>query len=142
MPKQKDLVAKARIKVRFNECDPLGIVWHGNYLKYFEEAREAFGEKYNFDYYSFYHKGYSTPLIHSEATYKKPLRYRDIAIVEIHFKKTEAAKIIFHYKITNEANGDLICSGSTTQVFVTNGTMELSLIVPDFISEWMKEVGL
>ena len=83
-----------------------------------------------------------TPLIHSEATYKKPLRYRDVALVEVHFKKTDAAKIIFHYTVKNEATGELICTGSTTQVFVTNGTMELSLIVPDFINAWMKEMGL
>jgi len=141
-PKHKDLIATARITVKFNECDPLGIVWHGNYLKYFEEGREAFATKYNFDYYSFYNKGYSTPLIHAETTFKKPLRYRDVALVEVHFKKTDAAKIIFHYNVKNEATGELICTGSTTQVFVTNGTMELSLIVPDFINVWMKEMGL
>jgi acyl-CoA thioester hydrolase len=142
MSKTKDLVATARITIRFNECDPLGIVWHGNYLKYFEEGREAFATKYKFDYYDFYNKGYSTPIIHAEATYKKPLRYRDVAIVEVHYKKTDAAKIIFHYTIKNEATGELICTGSTTQVFVTNGSMELSLIVPDFITTWMKDVGL
>ncbi|MCW3125494.1 MAG: 4-hydroxybenzoyl-CoA thioesterase [Bacteroidetes bacterium] len=141
MTKSKELKASAKIKVRFNECDPLGIVWHGNYLKYFEEGREAFGEKYNFDYYDFYNKGYSTPVIHAETTFKKPLRYKDTAIVEVHFIRTEAAKIIFHYKIKNEA-GDVICTGSTTQVFVTNGSMELSLTVPDFITDWMQEVGL
>lgn len=139
--KAKELKAVARIKVRFNECDPLGIVWHGNYLKYFEEARDAFAEKYGFDLYSFYQKGYSTPLIHSESTYKRPLRYKDVAFVEAHYIKTDAAKIIFHYKIKNEA-GDLICTGSTTQVFVTNGAMELALTVPDFVTEWMHQVGL
>ena len=142
MTKTKDLTATARVTVKFNECDPLGIVWHGNYLKYFEEGREAFATKYNFDYYDFYNKGYSTPLIHAETVFKKPLRYRDVALIEVHYKKTDAAKIIFHYIITNEATGELVCSGSTTQVFVTNGSMELSLIVPDFIAKWMKEVGL
>jgi acyl-CoA thioester hydrolase len=141
MNKSKELVATTRITVRFNECDPLGIVWHGNYLKYFEEGREAFATRYNFDYYSFYNKGFSTPVIHAETHFKRPLRYRDTAVVEVHYHKTDAAKIIFHYVIRNEA-GEVICTGSTTQVFVTNGTMELSLTVPDFITEWMREVGL
>ncbi len=139
--KTKELKAVARIKVRFHECDPLGIVWHGNYLKYFEDARDAFAEKYGFDLYSFYERGYATPLIHSEATYKRPLRYKDVAFVEAHYIRTDAAKIIFHYKIKNES-GDLICTGSTTQVFVTNGAMELALTVPDFINDWMQQVGL
>ena len=140
--KHKELVATARITVRFSDCDPLGIVWHGNYLKYFEDGREAFATKYNFDYHYFYDQGYSTPLVHAESTFKRPLRYRDVALVEVHFKKTDAAKIIFHYTMKLESTGEVICTGSTTQVFVTNGNMELSLIVPDFITDWMKEVGL
>ena len=38
------------ITVRFSETDPLGIVWHGNYIKYFEDGREAFGRKYRISY--------------------------------------------------------------------------------------------
>lgn len=140
--KGRELLATAHITVRFHECDPLGIVWHGNYLKYFEEGREAFSKKFNFDFQHFYDLGYSTPLIHAESTFKKPLRYKDTAIVEVHYRATDAAKIIFHYVIRNESSGEVICTGATTQVFVTNGSMELSLIVPDFITEWMVEVGL
>ena len=44
------LTASVIIRVRFNETDPLGIVWHGNYIKYFEEGREAFGRKYGLSY--------------------------------------------------------------------------------------------
>lgn len=31
------------IKVRFSDTDAMGVVWHGNYLRFFEDAREAFG---------------------------------------------------------------------------------------------------
>jgi len=44
------LIAQIEIPVRFCEIDPLSIVWHGHYLKYFEEAREAFGRKYGLGY--------------------------------------------------------------------------------------------
>ena len=40
-----DLSESLIITVRFSETDPLGIVWHGNYIKYFEDGREAFGRK-------------------------------------------------------------------------------------------------
>lgn len=142
MSKEKKLSATATITVRFHDCDPLGIVWHGNYLKYFEIGREAFADKYKFDYYDFYNKGFATPLIHTETHFKKPLRYKDMAIIETSYKRTEAAKIIFDYTIHHLATNDLICKGTTTQVFVTNKEMELSLTVPEFINTWMKEVGL
>lgn len=142
MSKEKRLTADATINVRFHECDPLGIVWHGNYLRYFEIGREAFADKYRFNYQYFYDMGVSTPLIHMDTNFKKPLRYRDVAIVETSFKKTDAAKIIFLYTIRHEKTGEIICTGSTTQVFVTNKDMELLLTVPEFITDWMQEVGL
>ena len=38
------------IRVRFNETDPLGIVWHGYYITYFEDGREAFGRLHGISY--------------------------------------------------------------------------------------------
>ena len=48
--KPTSLKESIQIRVRFSETDPLGIVWHGNYIKYFEEGREAFGRKYGISY--------------------------------------------------------------------------------------------
>ena len=39
-----------RVKVRFSEVDPIRMVWHGNYIKYLEDAREAFGHRYGISY--------------------------------------------------------------------------------------------
>mgnify|MGYP003465712044 CR=1 FL=1 len=74
-----------RLKVRFYEVDPLGIMWHGHYLKYFEDGREAFGEKYGISYLDIYNNGYVTPLISINCKYLKPLNYQDIILVETSF---------------------------------------------------------
>lgn len=136
------LSATARVEVRFNECDPLGIVWHGNYVKYLEEGREAFGKKYSLDYMDMYMKGYATPIVHLQTDYKRSLQYRDVALIETMMRKTEAAKIIFDYVIRREIDNELICKASTTQVFVRNGTMDLALVVPDFFMDWRKLNGI
>lgn len=133
--------ATARVEVRFNECDPMGIVWHGNYLKYFEEGREAFSKKYNFDYLDFYNKGYAVPIVHVTSDFKKPLRYRDIALVETTFMKTDAAKIIFDYIIKEEKSGEVMCKGSTTQVFVNLEKNELALVLPGIFLDWARKNG-
>ena len=129
--------AIARLEVKFNECDPMGIVWHGNYIKYFEEGREAFGKAYKLDFMEFYNRGFSVPIVHVSCDYKRPLVYRDVALVETVYRKTPAAKIIFDYVIRKESTGELICKGSTTQVFVNKDNMKLSLVVPDFFAEWL-----
>jgi len=133
--------AVARLEVKFNECDPMGIVWHGNYLKYFEEGREEFGKVYGLDFMEFFNNGVAVPIVHVACDYKKSLTYRDIALVEIYYCKTPAAKIIFDYIIRKESTNEVVCKGTTTQVFVNRHTMELSLVVPAFFAKWLKTKG-
>ncbi len=139
---KSSLSAVARIEIRFNECDPLGIVWHGNYVNYFQEGREAFGKKYNLDYMEMYHKGFATPIVHLSTDFKRTLQYKDIALVETTMRNTPAAKIIFDYVIRNESTGEVVCKGTTTQVFVAGKQMELSLVIPPVYANWKKQNGL
>ena len=46
----KTLVSTTEVDVRFSEVDSLRVVWHGNYLLYFELGREAFGKQYDLEY--------------------------------------------------------------------------------------------
>src|SRR4051812_42936048 len=140
--KHTPLSAVARVEVRFNECDPLGIVWHGNYVNYFQEGREAFGKKYQLDYMEMYQNGYATPIVHLSTDFKKTLQYKDVAMVEATLRKTDAAKIIFDYIIREERSGSIICRGTTTQVFVTSGEMALSMVVPGIFATWKNQNGL
>ena len=50
MPYKMKLKETTNIRVRFNETDSLGIVWHGNYITYFEDGREDFGIKTGISY--------------------------------------------------------------------------------------------
>jgi len=126
-----------KIRVRFNETDPVGIVWHGNYLKYFEDGREAFGRHYKISYLDQKSFGYTSPIIKSSCEHKLPLYYGDEAIIETTYINSQSTKLIFEYKIFN-GNKKLVCSGKTIQVFLDkNGN--LSLTDPDFYFKWKKE---
>ena len=100
------------IRVRFNETDSLGIVWHGNYISYFEDGREDFGKKHNISYLDVKENGYITPIVESVCQHKLPLRYGDIATIETTFEDTPAAKMIFTYKIFNPI-GEVVCEDYT-----------------------------
>ena len=128
------------IRVRFNETDPLGIVWHGYYIHYFEDGREAFGRKYGISYLDVNKNGYATPIVKSSSEHKLPLRYGDVATIETTYINTPAAKMIFSYKIMN-AEGKVVCTGTTVQVFV-NGEGELSLTNPEFYETWKQQMNL
>ena len=135
----KKLTHQIEIRVRFNDADPMAIVWHGNYVQYMEDAREAFGEQYGLGYLGFQAQGYVIPLINVNIDYKLPLRYGEKAIVEVEFVDTIAAKINFNYKIYRSSDNKLAAIGQTTQVFLDKDTNELVLIVPKFYAEWKRK---
>jgi acyl-CoA thioester hydrolase len=129
------------IKVRFGEVDSMKIVWHGNYLKYFEDGRESFGLKYNIGYLDVYKHHIMIPIVKVNCDYKKPLEYGDTAIVETCFINSEAAKILFEYQIFRKSDNELMATGSSMQVFLTP-ERELLLTAPHFFIEWKKKWGL
>lgn len=136
-----ELKSSKTFAVRFSEVDSMNIVWHGSYALYFEDAREAFGKEYGLDYLSIFAEGYYTPLVDYHLEFKSPLVYGDEARVDITFINTDAAKIIFEYKIFNLRTGKLASVGRTTQVFLDR-EYRLSLYPPVFFEKWKVKYGL
>ena len=139
---QNELIDRTEITVRFNEADPLGIVWHGHYIRYFEDGREAFGNKYGIGYLDFYRQGFIIPVVSIQCEYKKSLRYGDRVIVETRFEPCEAAKLKFNYNLFNSQTNQLIANGSSLQVFLDKDSSTLQLINPPFFEEWKRKQGL
>ena len=130
------------ITVRFNEADPLGIVWHGHYVRYFEDAREDFGKVHGISYLDFYRNSLAVPVVSIQCDYKKPLRYGDTIIVEAAYVNTPAAKLNFNYLVRDAQQGTPIATGSSSQVFVDAKTFELQLTIPPFFEAWRKKQKL
>lgn len=137
---ETNLSFETNIRVRFNETDPLGIVWHGHYITYFEDGREAFGQAYNISYLDVQKHGYVTPIVKSSCEHKLPLKYGDIAKIKTTYVTSLAAKMIFRYTIYNP-EGKVVCKGETVQVFVDNNG-DLSLTFPPFFEEWKQKMGI
>jgi len=135
------LINRTNVKIRFSEVDSLHIVWHGHFIKYFEDGREAFGAQYGLSYLDFYRQKLLTPIVDVSCHYKKYLSYGDEIIIETGFINTDAAKIIFGYKIFKKEDSSLIATGSSVQVFL-NIDKELILTNPDFFVDWKRKNGL
>ncbi len=141
MTDKKILQAEKEIEIRFSEVDSMNIVWHGSYVLYLEDAREAFGKKYHLEYLYMYEKGFYAPLVDMQLHYKTPLKYRDRAKIVIKYRNTAAAKLIFDYEIYNLTTGELALTATTTQVFLDTD-YQLLWSVPDFINQWKQLNGI
>jgi acyl-CoA thioester hydrolase len=139
--KVKSITVRTEVAVRFNEADPLGIVWHGHYVRYFEDGREAFGKEHGCSYLDFYRNGFVVPIVKIDCDYKRSLRYGDSVIVESTYIPTAAAKIVFHYQLFNAQTNELVAKGSTMQVFLDLDTNTLQLATPAFFAEWKKKMA-
>jgi acyl-CoA thioester hydrolase len=141
LEKKTEIINSIEVRVRFSEADSLGIVWHGHYLRYFEDGREAFGAQHGLGYLDVYKQGYSIPVVKVDCDYKRPLKYGDKVQIETTFWNSMAAKLIFSYVLRNSESKEIVAVGRSVQVFVrTNG--DLNLNVPEFFNDWKKKVGL
>ena len=135
----KTLINTKEITVRFSECDPLKVVWHGNYVTYFEDGRESFGDEFGLAYLQIYEQsGFAVPIVNLEVNYKKMVGVGEKITVETTMINTPAAKLIFEYKIFNAKN-EVVCTGKTVQVFLHVAKQELMIVVPEFFENWKKQ---
>lgn len=139
--KKEALICRTESKIRFSDVDSMNVVWHGNYIKYFEDGREAFGDLFGINYIDFYSRGFLIPLVKINCDYKSPLKYGDTAVIETRFVNCDAAKLIYDYTIYRNYTHEVVATGSSVQVFL-NTDMELLLDFPPFFLEWKKKHGL
>lgn len=79
-----------RVKVRFSEVDPIRMVWHGNYIKYLEDAREAFGHRYGISYLQISGHGYYAPIYDLQVRFLRAATVDDTLLVTITWKPARA----------------------------------------------------
>lgn len=136
-----ELKASKEIEIRFSEVDMMQVVWHGAYALYFEDAREAFGAKYDLSYMGYVDHGYFAPIVEQTIQYKKPIRYGMRPRIDIIYRPTEAAKIVFDYEIYDTEDESLIATGHSVQVFMD---MQYNLVWenPEFYLEWKHRMNM
>lgn len=135
------LSAEKSVDIRFNEVDMMGVVWHGAYVTFLEDAREAFGAKYGLSYTKYIVENTFAPIVELKINYKKPLRYGMKPLVRITYRPTEAAKIVFDYEILNPEDDSVMLTATSVQVFMDRN-YNLLWKSPDFYEDWKKQNGL
>jgi acyl-CoA thioester hydrolase len=130
---------EVKISVPFFDLDPMQIVWHGNYLNYFEIARAALFEHYGVDLYSYYEKEKIIfPIIRTSTKHIFPLRHRDEVIIKATLADVNI-KLVVDFEIRKAADGSVCARGRTEQVAVKAPEMETLFIIPEEIRRALVE---
>ena len=123
------------LKVPYYDVDLMQIVWHGNYLKYFDVARQALFRKYGVDLQrTIEDTRYAFPIVRSTIKHMWPLRFDDEFTCTVVLKEARV-RIVLDFEIKLISNGKLCAKGWTEQVAVLLPEMEMVFQIPEEIQK-------
>lgn len=111
------IVVEISSRVRFNECDVMGVVWFGNYMRFFEEGSAAIGRKCGISFSEFREAGIKAPIVQCHTDYHNPLLLEEEFTIRATLYYNEAAVIEKEFQII-KSNGTLAASGYTVQLLM------------------------
>jgi acyl-CoA thioester hydrolase len=133
-----NIFAEAEITVEFYDLDPMRVVWHGNYINYFEIGRRMLLQKLGYDYYEMEQSGYVFPVIEVSAKYLDSLRYKDRAIVKAILVEYENCLRV-KYEIRNAETGVVTTKGLSTQMAFNVNTNESCFVCPQIFLDKVED---
>jgi acyl-CoA thioester hydrolase len=124
--------AEIEVKAPFYDVDSMGVVFHGNYVKYLEDARCALLETIGYDYAAMLESGYAWPIVGMTIKYISPIRFKQVVKVRATLVEYENC-IKMKYALSDAKTGKKIAKAETTQMAVNVGTMEALYFSPQIL---------
>ncbi|HTC93022.1 MAG TPA: thioesterase family protein [Terriglobales bacterium] len=117
----KPVVGEARLRVRYAETDKMGVVYHANYLIWFEVGRVELVRQLGFNYRDMeIEDDCHIAVVDVRCRYKQPARYDDEIVVRTSLKNVRESLLHFGYEIVRPADDALLADGESTHIAVTS----------------------
>lgn len=105
-------------RVRYRECDPMGVVYHAHYLDYFEAARTEALRDMGIVYKELEEQGIQMPTTDLSVQYKQPARYDDLLEIRVIQHKKPGARIRIDYEVRRVGEETILTTGHVTLCFL------------------------
>ncbi len=105
------------VRVRYAETDQMGVVYHGNYLPWFEMARVQMMDTLGMPYREFEARGYFLPVLTCHIDFKRSARFDDVVTVSVLTQPVERVRFRLDYTVTR--GEELLATGHTVHAFVS-----------------------
>ncbi|WP_338877034.1 thioesterase family protein [Spirosoma sp. SC4-14] len=109
------------IRVRYYDTDQMGIVYYGNYARFYEIGRVEALRYLGMEYKTLEESGVSMPVYAMNSRFIRPAKYDDLLTVRVTIPQLPNTRILFQYEIFNQA-GILLNTGETTLIFLKSAT--------------------
>lgn len=125
-------------RVRFYETDGMRVVYHGNYLNWFEEARVEYMRKGGVCLNDLLEEGIVFPIVEVHVKYMKSAHYDDIILVKTYLREVDRAKLVFEYEVTKEDTGEILTTGRTVGTYTKMETGKIARMPAERLSKLME----
>ncbi len=105
-------------RVIYGDTDSGGVVYYGNYLRYFEEGRTEYLRENGVTYRELEEQGFVLPVIECYSRYKAPARYDDLIVVRTALSEVKKVSCRFNYRIEKKEGNQLLVKGCTVHAVV------------------------
>jgi acyl-CoA thioester hydrolase len=113
----KKISVEIPLKAEFYDVDSMNIVWHGNYIKFYEQARCALLDMIGYNYIHMKESGFAWPVVTVQSKYIKPLVFNQTFLIKATLEEYEN-RIKLSYLIKDKETGEKVHKGSSTQMAV------------------------
>ena len=131
--------AEVVCKAEFYDVDLMQVVWHGNYLKFLEQARSALMDKIGYNYAEMIDSGYAWPIVDARLKFVRPVRLGQRITVTATLVEYEN-RLKVTYLIRENETGALVTKASTVQLAVAATTGELVFQSPTILIGKVREL--
>lgn len=136
LPGRIDLSARVSLTVPFHDADPTGVAWHGNYFRYFDDARCALLERIGYGYRQMMNGGHYWPIVQATVKYIRPVDF-DTRIMVIARLVEWEYRVKIGYEVLDD-RGRRTTTGETVQVAVGIATGEMHIGAPEVLRECLR----
>jgi acyl-CoA thioester hydrolase len=133
------LQTEIELLVPFFDVDILEVVWHGHYVKYFEQARCALLDKLDHNYMQMRDAGYAWPVIDLQLRYIRGAQFGQKIIVRADLVEWEN-RLKINYLVSDATTGERMTRGSSVQVAVDMATREMQFASPKVLIDAVAKV--
>ncbi len=112
-------VHKTNLRVRYAETDKMGVVYHGNYIQYFEVGRVEYMREVGIVYADLENQGIGMPVVNIDIDYILPVAYDEVLTIETWVESLPTSKIVFYNRALNES-GKVVCRAKVSLVFINS----------------------
>lgn len=130
-----DLSHEIELSPAFHDLDPMDVVWHGNYVKYLEIARNALMARFDYDYPQMKESGYAWPIVDMRLKYVRSLVYGQKVRIRARIVEWEN-RLKIDYQVRCADSGQVLTKASSIQVAVDIATREMCWVCPPVL--WQK----